>query len=675
MAEASVDRLNLDITVNDNANAQLQKLIANLDSIIAKLETINKLTANTGSSNINVSMPIASKDVQKSLDDTDRKVRQLTKSTKSATNGFSNLLSSFKRIVMYRAIRAIIKQISDGFIEGTKNAYLFSSTLKNNEFAQNMDNAASSFTYLKNSIGAMAVQLLNSILPTLSAVIDKIADFNNGLAEIIAHLKGEDTYIRAIKTSERAYANDTEKLAKETEKLANANKHAVASFDELNLITTNKSASGDVAAQAQDAFEEATVNSARVEETLKNLTILGAALAGLGIGKTLWDIVSAMLAKNSALSKQTPLTGKETSAVKEYAKALVPVAATVLSVVGGLNLLPKKKKTTVTVEPNGTEKVKDTFTKQLPDWVQTAQTHIAAAFSMKKMSDIITSPIKAAFDSAFETTSIWDKIFNNKSSNEFFKKIQAFSSGKEYASAGKYTLLDRTVEFFTEDIPYAFDVAGESMYKFDKKVSDFFTAYFKSTKEMFTKDIPGIWKVAGEWGNKTAESVGNGLTNGFKKVGKGLATVAGFLLYGKAKEYQRTENFIKGASGKSSGSATNATGVMGTIAQMFETIAHAFTMLPLFASGGFPETGQMFMARENGAAEFVGSIGNRTAVANNDQIVEAVSLGVYNAVMDAMSNSQRSPGKQVIAINGREVFSVVQEESAMYKRRTGQDAF
>lgn len=36
--------------------------------------------------------------------------------------------------------------------------------------------------------------------------------------------------------------------------------------------------------------------------------------------------------------------------------------------------------------------------------------------------------------------------------------------------------------------------------------------------------------------------------------------------------------------------------------------------------------GELFVAREAGP-ELVGSIGNRTAVANNDQIVEAVPKG------------------------------------------------
>ena len=55
-----------------------------------------------------------------------------------------------------------------------------------------------------------------------------------------------------------------------------------------------------------------------------------------------------------------------------------------------------------------------------------------------------------------------------------------------------------------------------------------------------------------------------------------------------------------------------------------------------FASGGFPETGQLFLARESGA-EMVGSVGNHTAVANNDQIVAGIESGVYTAVAQALS--------------------------------------
>ena len=56
-----------------------------------------------------------------------------------------------------------------------------------------------------------------------------------------------------------------------------------------------------------------------------------------------------------------------------------------------------------------------------------------------------------------------------------------------------------------------------------------------------------------------------------------------------------------------------------------------------YATGGFPNTGELFIANEAGP-ELVGKIGSRPAVANNDQIVQAVSQGVYSAVTSAMGS-------------------------------------
>ena len=63
---------------------------------------------------------------------------------------------------------------------------------------------------------------------------------------------------------------------------------------------------------------------------------------------------------------------------------------------------------------------------------------------------------------------------------------------------------------------------------------------------------------------------------------------------------------------------------------------------PKFAEGGIPDYGQLFIAREAGP-EFVGSFGSRNVVMNNDQIVTAVSGGVYNAVRRANAEQTQQP--------------------------------
>lgn len=85
-----------------------------------------------------------------------------------------------------------------------------------------------------------------------------------------------------------------------------------------------------------------------------------------------------------------------------------------------------------------------------------------------------------------------------------------------------------------------------------------------------------------------------------------------------------------------------------------------------FAKGGFPDEGQMFIARESGA-EMVGQIGGHTAVANNDQIVQAVSTGVYNAVMSALVQNKQTGengNKQEIRIylDRKELTAEIEEQ-------------
>lgn len=58
--------------------------------------------------------------------------------------------------------------------------------------------------------------------------------------------------------------------------------------------------------------------------------------------------------------------------------------------------------------------------------------------------------------------------------------------------------------------------------------------------------------------------------------------------------------------------------------------------IPMLADGGFVDQGQLFIAREAGA-EMVGSIGRRTAIANNDQIVEGITYGVREANDDVVT--------------------------------------
>lgn len=80
-----------------------------------------------------------------------------------------------------------------------------------------------------------------------------------------------------------------------------------------------------------------------------------------------------------------------------------------------------------------------------------------------------------------------------------------------------------------------------------------------------------------------------------------------------------------------------------------------------YANGGFPNMGDLFFMNEAGP-EMLGSIGGRTAVVNNDQIVAAVSQGVYAAVVSAMGNTQNSGSQNVnVYLDGKQIYASVKK--------------
>jgi hypothetical protein len=94
--------------------------------------------------------------------------------------------------------------------------------------------------------------------------------------------------------------------------------------------------------------------------------------------------------------------------------------------------------------------------------------------------------------------------------------------------------------------------------------------------------------------------------------------------------------------------------------------------IDLRAGGGFPDTGQMFIAREAGP-ELVGRIGRRTAVANNDQIVQGIASAVRSAMAGA--NNPNGGGTTRITVqnvlNGRAIGESVIEYHNGKVKQTG----
>jgi len=89
--------------------------------------------------------------------------------------------------------------------------------------------------------------------------------------------------------------------------------------------------------------------------------------------------------------------------------------------------------------------------------------------------------------------------------------------------------------------------------------------------------------------------------------------------------------------------------------------------IPRFQTGGFPEDG-LFMANHN---ELVGRFSNgKTAVANNEQIVEGITGGVYaaNQEQNGLLREQNKLLRQLIDKEGNDQIDVTTIVKAMKRK-------
>ena len=189
---------------------------------------------------------------------------------------------------------------------------------------------------------------------------------------------------------------------------------------------------------------------------------------------------------------------------------------------------------------------------------------------------------------------------------------------------------------------------------------------FSSVGKFFEDTFEGAWtkvKNVFSTGGKIFDGIKEGIVSAFKTIVNGL---------------------IKGINTVIATPFNAINGVIKTIKDVsiaglkpFKNLPTiSVPQIPLLASGGFPEMGQMFIAREAGA-ELVGNIGGRSAVMNNDQIVESVSAGVYQAVLAALGGNNEDGGETNIVINldGEKIYENQQKIARGRGYNLGMGAF
>ena len=175
----------------------------------------------------------------------------LAAQVKKTTSGLGKLGYAFKQVLLYQGLSSLIYGFANAMKEGINNLYQYSS-LMGGQFKSSMDSLATSFQYLKNSMGAMVSPIINALAPAIDFLIDKFVALLNIVNQFFARLTGASTYT-AAKKSAASYGDTISDTAGTAKKAAKEIKDATTGIDELNIISQNdNSGSGGGGAGGKD---------------------------------------------------------------------------------------------------------------------------------------------------------------------------------------------------------------------------------------------------------------------------------------------------------------------------------------------------------------------------------------------------------------------------------------
>ena len=529
------------------------------------------------------------------------------------SNGiFTNFFSSLTRIAKLRLLRGIIRSITGAFKEGTENIYQYSRALGSadaSHFASTMDSLASSMLYMKNSIGAIVAPLLTSLLPAIQTVVNWFVTATQVVAQFFAALGGQVMYTKA-----KEYATAWKDVGSATGGAAAAAKeykNTIMSFDEIHALNDTPSSGGGGGGGAS-----APDYSSMFEE--------------VELPNNIFTKLASLFAEDGILGKGIKFMGDSLSFAIE---GIAPALSLLWGVLTGDIDMCREAWDNLQDAISKNESVQIAMGKGME--VYLFLSNLVDDFKLlfwNSIGDIVSflSPVLEGLgiDVGKITTKIDEqkkKITDHKKETEdavdWFK---LWMSGMDEAEAATIVSLDRAGK---EASTIAQDVIRECTNE-KKSVDDVKTSadYASGAWGAYSRAVANAQQKT-----YTGSNVTGGLSNIVDWVDKVL------LKFTSLNEKLGLTGLNFNNAKSMVGGAVNGLYANGGFVQTYANGG----IIPRFDGGGI-NTAQLFIANENGSSELIGNIGNRTAVANQGQMVEAMAQGVYMAMSDVMSSSNNN---------------------------------
>ena len=556
---------------------------------------------------------------------TDKLGKSLTKlqgASKSANKGLGSLMHVLKGLTGLMGLHSIIRSIGKAMKEGLENAYKYSSVMSG-EMAAALDRLKSASVQATGAFGSAFGELLATLSPILISILNLITRVADAIAQLFAVLGGRSTYTKAVASSER-WADATAKGAKSAKEW----KNQLLGFDEINRLedqSSNNGGSGSTSPYS-GAFETAPAINEWARQ-LREITSTWLQTVNFEPLINAWgrlkEAVSGFVSiVNNGLrwayeNVLLPLAKWE---IEKNYPAQINMIATAFEFLNAV--LIKLQPLLLSIWNNILKPVANfmgTVLLSAVNYVTTALEGLA-----KKVTDArsFSEFLKSLNGKEALLLGIASAIAAIIANAMMFKTVNSLMSVSKIA----FTALTSPIGLVAAGIAGLVTV-GVALYQnwddIKKQVAEL-KQKFNDMLSTFTSGIRAFGQI---------------IMDNCPHVVELIQLVVN--LFQRAREAVLQLNEVIKAKASANAQRIQEDGSI---------------YLQGFASGGFPSEGELFMARENGLPEMVGRIGNRTAVANNDQIVQAISTGVFNAVVSGMSMMGGNNDKDVrIYLDGKEV--------------------
>lgn len=702
--------------------------------------------------NVMMGFGIHLKNIGLSIKNFGNEIKKSLKSLKSYRSSLSGILSTFSRIAMYRAIRTAIKEITEAFSEGLKNAYMYSKQSETfTRLAEALDRMASLAAQMRNQLGAFWGEVKQFIMPAVEWLIEKVRFLAERVTEFFAALNGQPTYQRALLVAVE-WEEATDALMKY--------KHQLLGLDELNNLSAQKN-SGKDDINYKELFEEVEVNSklkaiggawGGVVQTIKDhlddienfmigafigvgaILLFSGANIPLGLGlliKGAWDA-----------SEKFPIWNSMSGEVSTSLADIQEVVGGLMAGIGIVLLLSgAAPQLGIGMIIAGASNFFDGVTKKKTDWTKIDKKTSTAIQAIKKTLGVAMSLFGAImilsganvtlglgcliggitwlFSDAKNKKTDWTKVDSKVGEaiklihGTLLEPIGLLAVGAVLMFTGHYGLgMGLIMASGVLAIHQISEDGWDGALKNLKTAWNAIRQWFKGTvqydlnkwsnaiEEAFFYDLNGNGKIGGlATTPEKGINVGSTTTMDYftipeepKFQGAGSpGALTSFQSIGKAIHENRDNGgqqytTIQGMVGEQL--ADRLMDAIGNPATAVESIAdnwlyNLFQYLPgmlpttskmLKAGGGIPTQGTLFYAGEAGP-EFVGAMGNSSAVANTGQMTDAIRQAAYEGVSQAMRENGGNGLDGYEPATGDDVFLFFRKKANSFNKRTGSSAF